>query len=316
MSYLHPQRMRKPPVGFTFQSLFNSSENNTDVLELQTLSTILHNWFELIENTDGQHMFLDFFFDVMYDHGSREESLFLSLCGFLESYYEYKFGAHMDANKTSRKELYTQIKQLVESQIPDSDYRKKAIGLLAMFQNPSFQEQIREIFQMIEEIAPYWSSMVKYFNDEDIKKNIKIFEKRQEISNNIEFIISKSREIWTTHNIYTKSLKINCLKRTLHICSETNLKLQEYIKFLFTKQIPREIYRYRNDFAHGNFNTDRKEDEIRYAKRIIQLVDILHLTARLCILCELGYSQEKLLNLYSLKNSGLNRYNLILDLNI
>ncbi|WP_231129221.1 hypothetical protein [Candidatus Nitrosocosmicus hydrocola] len=315
-SYYHPQRMRKPPIGFAFQSLFNSSENNTDAFKLQTLGSILHNYFELAKNTEGRYMFLDFFFDVMYDHGSREENLFLSLCGFFESFYEYKYGAQMDTNKSTRKELFTQIKNLIQSQIPDSDYRKKAIGLLAMFQKPSFQEQIREVFQITADIAPYWSSMIKYFDEVEIRKSIKTFEKRPEMSNNIEFIISKSKEIWITNNIYTKSLKINCLKEALHICSETNLKLQEYIKFLFTEQIPREIITYRNDFAHGNFNTDRKENEIRYAKKIIQLVDILHLIARLCILRELGYSKEKLLCLYLLKNSNLDRYNLILNLNI
>ena len=100
------------------------------------------------------------------------------------------------------------------------------------------------------------------------------------------------------------------------MCSETNLKLLSYIEFLYSEQIPKEIYEYRNDFAHGNFNTDRKEDEAKYANRIIQLVSILHLTAKLCILSEIGYSKEKLLSLYLFNDPNLNLYNLILDVNI
>ena len=199
--------MRKPPVGFTFQSLFNSSINNENTFDFQSFDSILHKWFELNERVEGKNMFLDFFLDVMYDRGSREESLFLSLCGFLESFYEYKFGERIDTNKTSRKGLYMQIKSLIECQIPKSDYRIKVIGLLGTFQKPSFQEQTHEIFQMTKNIAPYWLSMIKYFDDEDIKKNIKTFENRPEISNNIEFIISKAKDIWVTRNIYIKSLK-------------------------------------------------------------------------------------------------------------
>lgn len=116
------------------------------------------------------------------------------------------------------------------------------------------------------------------------------------------------------NKLLEKSLLSGNPRYTVYLLS--HLKLQDCIVYLYTDQIPKEICRYRNDFAHGNSNTDRKEDEQKYVDRIIQLVKTLHFTARICVLRELGNSKEKLSSLYLLKNSNLNRYNLILDLNI
>jgi hypothetical protein len=184
---------------------------------------------------------------------------------------------------------------------------------LKNFKSPSFAQQISEIFRQNLFIASLWSSPIQYFNVNKIIDSIKEYTDDVNLQESLNVVL-KAKDIHLSDEHYIKNLKLNCLREEVLLNPNINTILIEFVKFIYINNFPREIVKYRNDFAHGNFNTKKKQNEYEYAKNISYLVKLLNMVAQLCILNELGFEEDKIIHIYHSDKPKFKPYSMILGI--
>lgn len=294
---VYPEKMNKlGPVAFNFAELFSS----TKIIPYDTnrFPTVIKKWFELSKDP-RRGLILDYFFARMYDHGSYQEGLFLSLCGFVESYYKYNL-SNVDLDKRNKREEYIGKVEPCLEKLRTEEYGSKLYNHILGFKNIPFQEMIKSSCLQNLDVAAFWSLPIYYFDLMVIQRIIKKYPSKRESQKIIEEIIIKAKNIREDSDRYIKCLQLNCLKIELNSHPGIVLKLQKFAKYLFYNEFPREIAKYRNEFAHGNFNIEKRENWEQYEDKIEQLVKVLHFISYLCILSELGFNRRDLIRLFNL----------------
>jgi hypothetical protein len=304
----YPEKMNKlGPVVFNFRELFSSDKTKTN--DTNAFPIILNKWFNLVADPK-KGLMLDYFFARMYDHGSYQEGLFLSLCGFIESYYKYNL-SNVDIDKKSkRKEIFNKIEPSLLG-LKSEEYGSKLYNHVSGFVNIPFQEMIKSSCMKNLEVASLWSSTIYYFDIEIIKNAIKKYPSRNKSKKILEDILVKAKDIQSSPESNIRRMKINCLRIELSSRPGVIIKLIRFSKFLFYNEFPREITKYRNEFAHGNFNIEKRENWEYYDDKLTQLVKVLHFISYLCILSELGFKKKQLISLFNLDAPNQNRFALI-----
>jgi hypothetical protein len=119
------------PSAFSFNDLFIKEDKNGKTEFI--LMDILIRWYQLNKDNKKSVM-LSYFFSVMYDKWSYQEGLFLLLCGFLESYYEYNFNLKDKLNIQKRIEILNIVIPYVNDLTDaDTEYKENLFDVFKKF---------------------------------------------------------------------------------------------------------------------------------------------------------------------------------------
>lgn len=250
----------------------------------------------------------------MYNHGSYEEELLLSLCGFLESYYNYNLKNVDMGEKDKRLKAYEEILPFI-TQITDKDLQNKMTRHLDTFKSIPIQDMVRTIYTKFLNISPFLSSTLLYFDFEKIKSKILEYTKHVTLQEKLADIIRKTKDLEIVDDVYSRTLRLGCLRKEIGMNPQIMDELLQFVKFLYLDEFPREIRKYRNEFAHGKFNPKRRLDGVKYGDSVSHLVENLHFTSSLCILNEMKFSETKLMEIVHLNKPCRDLFNLVTNIN-
>jgi hypothetical protein len=257
-----------------------------------------------------KNLIFDYFFSLMQDHGSLQENLLISMCAFVESYYDHYIKediANPDLKLwiSSRKEI--KHKMLLEFKCDvegDENFRM----YLNMIDNPPFKFKLQEIFRKYIEVAPIWSSVLYYFNKDEIIEHISILNLDNKQKENLGKIIVKSKDQEQRENHIEKIVISREISNQLKKDTELKRSIIMLLNSLYEYKLPQQVQKYRNSYVHG-----KKEIRKTKPKRWTHLVDNMQFISQLCILTELGYTIQNLKELYHI-GGNIPMYRMILNL--
>jgi hypothetical protein len=300
-----PKKMKKiGPSGFVFDKLFLNSDKTEFIFP-----KILTNWFKLYEHKE-KNLIFDYFFSLMQDHGSLQENLLVSMCAFVESYYDHYIKEDIVSPDliswiSNRKELKQKILREFACEVEsDENFRM----YLNSIDNPPFKFKLQEIFRKYIDIAPLWSSVLYYFSLDEIMEHISILNLDNKQKKNLGEIIVKSKDLERKEDHTEKIVISREISNQLE--NDTDLKriIIILLNSLYENKFPQQVQKYRNSYVHG-----QKEIRKTKPKRWTHLVDNMQFISQLCILTELGYTIENLKELYHI-GGNIPVYRMILNL--